>query len=172
MVAGRTEPSTLSLVNAYHTGFVVAELVPAMAEMSDVFGTTWTEVEEWPVRLRTPDGVVEGTLRFAYTLGTAPHLELLEPVPGTVWDRPTQPGAGMGAVHHVGVWAEDFVATSERLVGAGYPRLLTFDHPRRPAVGFAYHQLPSGALVELVDAALRPGLETWLAGGPHPDARD
>jgi len=165
---GRPDGVRLSLADAYHTGFVVAELEPAMAELTAVFGVAWTDVEEWDMRLRTPDGVVEGRLRFAYSLAPGPHLELLEPVAGTIWEQPTGAGGVPGAAHHLGVWADDFADTSDRLVAAGYPRVLTYEQRSGRAAGFAYHRLPSGALVELVDAALRPGLEGWLAGGPHP----
>ena len=71
-------------------------------------------------------------------------------------------------MHHLGVWADDFADTSDRLVAEGFPRVLTYDRRDGRAAGFAYHRLPSGALVELVDASLRAGLEAWLAGGPHP----
>lgn len=163
-------PPILSLTDLYHTGFVVAEIEPAMAELTAVFGVAWTEIEEWPMRVRTPDGATEVRLRFVYTMGEdGQHLELLEPVPGTVWDRPVEPGSGVGAAHHVGVWAEDFAETSDRMVKAGFPRLLTYDTRSGRAAGFAYHRLPNGALVELVDAANRSGLEAWLAGGPHPN---
>jgi hypothetical protein len=151
-------------------GFVVAEIEPAMAELTTLFGVAWTDVEDWSVRVRTPEGSMKVRLRFAYTRGDGPlHMELLEPVPGTVWERPFD-GSGLGAIHHVGVWADDFAETSDRMVAAGFPRLLTFDQRSGRAAGFAYHRLPSGALIELVDAASRRGLEAWLAGGPHPSS--
>jgi hypothetical protein len=159
----------LSLADAYHTGFVVPVIEPAMTELTRLFGVAWTEIEQWSARVRTPEGPLTVRLRFAYTLGAGPHLELLEPVPGTVWEIPVATGAGLGAVHHVGVWADDFAETSDRMVEAGFPRLLTFDERSGRAAGFAYHRLPSGALIELVDAANRRELESWLAGGPHPN---
>jgi hypothetical protein len=160
----------LLLADAYHTGFVVDALEPAMEELTRLFGVGWTEIEEWEPRVRTPEGSMDVRLRFVYTRGVAPHLELLEPVPGTVWERPAGPGPGPGAIHHVGVWADDLAATSDRMVEDGFPRVLTFETRSGRAAGFAYHRLPSGALVELVDAASRRGLEAWLAGGPHPNA--
>lgn len=164
------EGPILSIANIYHSGFVVAAIEPAMVELTTLFGVTWTDVEEWEARVRTPEGPLQVRLRFAYTRGERPHLELLEPVPGTVWETPVASGSGLGAVHHVGVWADDFVATSDRMAAAGFPRLLTFEERSGRAAGFAYHRLPNGALVELVDAARRRELEAWLAGGPHPNA--
>lgn len=160
----------LSLDNVFHTGFIVAELEPAMAELTTVFGITWTAIEDRRLAVVTPDGPLRARQRFVYSRGEPPLIELLEPVAGTVWDQPTLEGSGPGAAHHVGVWAEDFAATSERLVGAGFPRLLTFDDGSGRAVGFAYHRLPSGALVEIVDAAVRADLEAWFRGGEYPAA--
>jgi len=164
------DPPILSLADAFHTGFVVPRLEPAMAELTTLLGVTWTEIEDWPMRVRTPDGALDVRLRFVYTMSDAPpFVELLEPVPGTVWESPSS-ALGPGAAHHLGVWAEDFADTSNRMVAAGFTRLLTFDQKSGRPAGFAYHRLPSGALIELVDGASRPGLERWLAGGPHPRA--
>ncbi|NYE35848.1 hypothetical protein F4692_000952 [Nocardioides cavernae] len=164
-----TGAAPLSLRNLYHTGLVVPALEPAMTELSTVLDVSWTDVEEWDMTVRTPEGARNVRLRFTYSRAPGPHLELLEPVEGTVWEQPSG-AAGALATHHVGVWADDFAETSERLVTAGHPRVLTYESRDGRAAGFAYHRLPSGALVELVDASLRPGLERWLAGGPHPHA--
>lgn len=158
----------ISTSEIYHTGFVVTAIEPAMKELTEVFGVEWTQIEDRMMKVVTPEGPVEGRLRFAYTIGDAPHLELLEPIPGTAWDQPLAAGFGLGAAHHIGVWTEDFTETSDRLVEAGFPRELTFDNGSGRAANFAYHRLPSGALVELVDAARRPQLEAWLQGGPYP----
>lgn len=154
----------------YHTGFVVAELEPAMTELTTIFGVRWTDIEDRMMKVVTSAGPREGRLRFTYSIGDAPHLELLEPVPGTAWDQPLAPGSGLGAAHHVGVWTDDFANTSDRLVEQGFPRELTYDDGSGRAANFAYHRLPSGALVELVDAVRRPQLEAWLKGGPYPAA--
>lgn len=155
----------------YHTGFVVANLEAAMKELTTVFGVRWTDIEDRPMKVVTPEGPTEGRLRFTYSIGDAPHLELLEAVEGTAWDQPAAPGSGLGAAHHVGVWTENFADTSDRMVEAGFPRELTYNDGSGRAANFAYHRLPSGALVELVDTARRPQLEAWLKGGPYPAAK-
>lgn len=161
----------LNVTDIYHTGFVVADIELAKAELTTVFGVSWTAVEEVDMPVVTPEGPKEITLRFTYSQGGTPRLELLEPVPGTAWDTPTH-SFGPGAAHHVGVWADDFVRTSDKMVAAGFPRVLTFDDGSGTgaAYRFAYHRLPSGALVELVDATRRPELEAWFEGAPYPAA--
>jgi catechol 2,3-dioxygenase-like lactoylglutathione lyase family enzyme len=159
----------LDVTDVYHTGFVVPDIPTAMAEFTAVFGLTWTAVEEREMPVVTPEGPRVVTLRFAYSQGGTPRIELLEPVPGTAWETPSH-SFGAGAAHHIGVWAPEFAATSEKLVAAGFPRVLTFDDGSGGAARFAYHRLPSGAIVELIDATRRRELEAWFAGAAYPAA--
>ncbi|EHK82471.1 hypothetical protein SZMC14600_20344 [Saccharomonospora azurea SZMC 14600] len=156
----------LKLTDLYHTGFVVPDIDAARAELTAVFGVTWTAVEQRVMPVLTPDGPRSVELRFAYSQGGSPRLELLEPVPGTIWETPSST-FGPGGAHHVGVWAEDFAETSDKLVAGGFPRVLTFDDGSGRAVRFAYHRLPSGALVEIVDATRRVELEAWFEGAAY-----
>lgn len=159
----------LKVTDIYHTGFVVESIEAAMAELSAVFGVTWTAVEDRDMPVVTPDGPMVAPMRFVYSQGGTPRLELLEPVPGTVWDAPSH-SFGPGAAHHIGVWAENFADASDELVAAGFPRVLTFDDGTGRAVRFAYHRLPSGVLVELIDATRRTELEGWFEGAAYPAA--
>ena len=161
----------ISLEQSYHTGFVVPELEPAMAELTALFGISWTGVEDRSLSVVTPEGPLRARLRFVYSVEGPHHIELMEPAPGTIWEQPLAPGSGLGAAHHFGVWADDFAATSERLVDEGFPRVLTFNGGDGKALGCAYHQLASGALIELVDASRRDDLEQWFCGGPYPSGR-
>ncbi|PXY36590.1 VOC family protein [Prauserella flavalba] len=159
----------LNVTDIYHTGFVVPDLDAAKADLTTVFGVTWTGVEEREMPVLTPDGPVTARMRFVYSQGGSPRLELLEPVPGTIWEAPSL-SFGPGGAHHVGVWADDFAATSAKLEAAGFPRVLTFDDGSGQAVRFAYHRLPSGPFVELVDATRRAELEAWFEGAAYPAA--
>ena len=150
----------LATAEIYHTGLVVPDIAKAQAEFEAVFGgIRWTALEEREMPVLTQEGTLVVTLRFVYSIGPAPRIELLEPVEGTAWS--------LGA-EHIGVWAEDFQAESRRLDEAGFPRVLTFDDGSGQAFRFAYHRLPSGALVELVDASRRPELEAWMNGDVYP----
>ena len=160
----------LNVTDIYHTGFVVADIEAAQAEFSAVFGVSWTAVEEREMPVVTADGPQVVSLRFAYSQGGTPRIELLEPVPGTAWDTPSH-SFGNGAAHHIGVWAPDFAETSDKLVAEGFPRVLTFDDGSGRAVRFAYHRLPSGAIVELIDATRRAELEAWFEGSAYPAAQ-
>ena len=159
----------VAVTDTYHTGFVVADIEQAQAEFSALFGVTWTAVEERQMPVVTPEGPRVAALRFAYSQGGTPRIELLEPVPGTAWEVPEH-SFGSGAAHHIGVWTADFADTSDDLVAAGFPRVLTFDDGSGRAARFAYHRLPSGAVVELIDDTRRAELEAWFEGAPYPAA--
>lgn len=160
----------LSTANMYHTGFVVPSIEKAMHEFSAVFDVSWTRIEEREMPVLTPDGSLLARMRFAYSQGGSPRLELLEPVPGTIWEQPVQTEGGPSSAHHVGVWAEDFQQASDDLEAGGCPRVLTYDDGSGKAVRFAYHRLPNGAIVELVDATRRAELEAWFEGADYPAA--
>ena len=155
--------------DVFHTGFVVPDVETAQSQFEQVFDVQWLDVEEREMPVVLPDGPSVANMRFVYSMGPTPRLELLEPVQGTVWQVPERDGQ-VASAHHVGVWCEDFAATSRRLEESGMPRLITFDDGSGSgeAVRFAYHQLPSGPLVELVDARRRPVLEAWFRGEPYP----
>lgn len=158
----------LTTTDVFHTGFVVADLAAGMRDLAAAFDVSWTPPEERELRLRGPDGPLRPTLRFTYTREGPHRLELLEAVPGTVWEAPPPGVGGPLAAHHVGVWCDDVASSSRRLEAAGSPRLVTYDGDGDDAVGFAYHRLPTGALLELVDRARRPAFDRWFAGGPFP----
>ncbi|MBB2747121.1 UNVERIFIED_ORG: catechol 2,3-dioxygenase-like lactoylglutathione lyase family enzyme [Microbispora rosea subsp. rosea] len=160
----------LSTANIYHTGFVVPSIEEAMKEFTAVFGVSWTGIEEREMPVLTPGGPVRAKMRFVYSQGGSPRLELLEPVPGTIWEQPVQPEGGPSSAHHIGVWADDFQKTSAELEAAGCPRMLTYDDGSGKAVRFAYHRLPNGAIVELIDATRRAELEAWFEGADYPAA--
>jgi len=159
----------LNVTDTYHTGFVVADIEQAQAEFTALFGVTWTAVEERDMPVVTPEGPLVARLRFAYSQGGTPRIELLEPVPGTAWETPSH-SFGTGAAHHIGVWAPEFADTSDKLVAEGFPRVLTFDDGSGRASKFAYHRLPSGGIVELIDATRKAELEAWFEGAPYPAA--
>jgi hypothetical protein len=155
----------------FHTGFVVPSIEAAMRDLADVFELAWTPIEERDMPVIGPMGPMVASMRFVYSRDSAPRIELLEPVEGTVWEVPARPSSDVAAAHHIGVWCADFAATSRRFAERGYPRVLTFDDGSGEAVRFAYHQLPAGPLVELVDAERRAELEAWFEGAGYPATR-
>jgi hypothetical protein len=158
--------------DVFHTGFVVADLERGMAEFAAAFDVTWAPIARIEMNLRTPQGPIRPAMAFTYSVQGPPHLELLQEVPGTPWVVGTGPDPlPVRSAHHVGVWCDDVPGTSARLSAAGAELLVTYDTEDGSVVGFAYHRLPSGQVVEIVDASRKAQFERWFAGGSFVAAR-
>jgi len=144
----------------FHIGIRVPDLGRAMDEIGAGMDVTWAEPRENPAQaLWTPDGEAQEIhLKYTYSAEGPQHIELLEGPAGTFWDGHQQPGT-----HHVGVWADDVQAETERLISLGWTLVgAQHDPGAGDGVGvFSYLQPPSGLIVELVDAAVLPHFETW-----------
>jgi catechol 2,3-dioxygenase-like lactoylglutathione lyase family enzyme len=140
--------TTLAAADFYHTGIVVTDLESALAELTKLGGYRWTQVLDSPFTVWTESG--EQVVRFqcVYSID-APHLELVQAVPGTVWT----PAPG-NAVHHIGYFVDDLESSSQALSGAGLPlEACGSVDGQHPAV-FAYHKGEDGIRIEIVDRAV------------------
>lgn len=66
----------------YHTGIIVPDLEAAMARLSALAGYRWITPVSYTLPFRTVSGTREVTSTFVYSL-QAPHVELIQEVPGT-----------------------------------------------------------------------------------------
>jgi catechol 2,3-dioxygenase-like lactoylglutathione lyase family enzyme len=138
----------------YHTGLVVPDVAEATARLSAAAGYTWTQPVEATLTVATPDGEFEVPFRFVYSL-QAPHLEVVQEVPGTVWAVRTS-----GAAHHLGYWVDDLPAAARQLEDAGY-RLEAWP-AGESLTTFAYFIDDSGVRIEIVDRAMFPDWAGFL----------
>ncbi|MFF3226510.1 VOC family protein [Nocardia suismassiliense] len=139
----------------YHVGIVVADLRQAMSELSKI-GFEWHAPVRNNSEVQTDDAPRTITPWMAYSKQGPPYLELLEQMPGTIWAET--------GLHHLGVWADDVVAESERLTAAGIP-LLNAQHDNNTGAPTRYHQTFDGVRFELMDIGRTgPGLATYLSG--------
>lgn len=155
----------MTFIEAYHVGFVVADLEATMSEFADRLGVRWASVQHRDGPVRTPEGMVPAAFRFTYStpLSGGALIELIEGPAGTPWD----PGEGVAAAfHHLGFWADDLPGVSRDLEAAALPLEATLGDGPDPEV-FAYHQLQHGPRIELVDVARRPGMQRWWASGEY-----
>jgi hypothetical protein len=145
--------SPLSATDCYHTGIVVPDLDVAAKRLTAVAGYRWTRPMEYTLPVSTPHGELDVPFRLTYSL-QAPHLELVQEVPGTIWT------AGGSAPHHLGYWVDDIAVASEQLELAGYAREVspTGDGPST----FAYHIDAGGVRIEIVARALFPDWPGFL----------
>ena len=149
----------------YHTAMVVPDIRTALAYYTDSHGIDFTPPQLRCLDLRDGESEFHIDLTMAYSRKGPHRLELIEAVPGTLWDTPGTDWA----IHHLGLWCDDIPGESARLVEAGSPVLATLASDPVRATYLAFHRLPDGTLIELVDSSARQRLESWIAsGGPHP----
>lgn len=169
-----TEDRSLGLLAAtlgatarvFHAGFVVRELDAAMRVLGEALGVDWAKPLETPaMKLRTPAGDIEiPGMRLTYSAQPA-HIELIEEVPGTLWEAE----AGMRG-HHIGMWTDDLAGEVRRLEALGLPlHTHGLDHAGELST-FAYHETTFGMYLELVDTAVKGFYSRWFAEAPGDSA--
>lgn len=128
----------------YHVGIVVPDIASAAEGLTKAAGYRWTRPVEYSLAVSTTAGEFELTNRFVYSV-QAPHLELVQEVPGTIWSA---------TAHHLGYWVDDLVTAAAQLEQSG------FTQEARPAgetlSKFAYYTDSAGIRIEIVDRALFP----------------
>ena len=81
-----------------------------------------------------------------------PHLELVQEVPGSVWECNEHSN-----LHHIGVWTDALPADSAALrASCGARCSCAAATPTASLQQFAYHRDPLGVRIELVDVAMKP----------------
>lgn len=138
----------LNADDLYHTGIVVNDLESAIATLTAVGGYDWTTPLSFSLPVQTEAGEMVVDFQFAYTL-QAPHLELVQAIPGTIWT--TAPG---NAAHHLGFFVDDLPKKSRELEEAGFTREACASTDGQAPVAFAYHKDRFGIRIEIVDRAM------------------
>jgi catechol 2,3-dioxygenase-like lactoylglutathione lyase family enzyme len=135
----------------YHVGIVVPDVESARDVFTAQLGVAWGPVMHLDaVEYRDGSGrdlVLPTTMCYSTD---APHLELIQEVPGSVWVRNEHSN-----LHHIGFWSDDLAVDGAGLGGAGCPLQLCGRAGDLAPVSFAYHRNDLGVRIELVDAALR-----------------
>jgi hypothetical protein len=140
----------------YHTGIVVADLHAGAERLTAAAGYTWTKPMKGPVTIRTVAGMQTVEMQFVYSL-QAPHLELIEEVPGSPWTT-----ARDNAVHHLGYFTDDFDATADALQALGYALEMCHTVDGETPSTFAYYRSPEDVRIEIVDRTVFGDLDAFL----------
>lgn len=146
----------------FHSGLIVAHAEAAMRDLSEALGLSWSTIKESKTAVWTPDGRMDLTFRGGFSKPGPTRVELIEAVPGSLWDAP----ADM-ALHHVSFWSSDLQRDAAELVAKGFPLVATTwvdGEPGRPEL-FSYHRRGSGPYLELLDEQERPHYEQWWEEG-------
>ncbi|GAB2960832.1 VOC family protein [Streptomyces pseudoechinosporeus] len=147
----------MKAADQFHVGLVVHDLSAAAAELSASFGYEWSAEMGAAVPVTLPSGDTVLDLRSVYST-TSPRLELVQSVPGTLW-QPADSG-----VHHLGYWSDDVADDSAELSRRGFVMEAVGRRPDGTPY-WAYHRSGTGPRIELVTRELQPVLEQfWTTG--------
>ncbi len=150
----------LGSLDIYHFGIVVEDIEVAMEDLGERLELTWAPLQRRRQTVITGDGQeVSEQIAFTYSVQGTPHLELIDSEERRLWS----PGPA-GQLHHLGVFVDDIPAESARLSSQG-ARLEFGGGDRRAPAGFAYHLLPGGLRLEIVEESRRAQFAAWMAGG-------
>lgn len=142
-----------------HVAHAVADLDTVMVQLGSALGLEWAAVQQREMAISVAGEVVSTPIRFTYSCGSPPHIELIEGQAGTIW----APDRGL---HHIGVWTDDLAGDALQLSESGFSEEVAgVSRSGRSPFGFTYHSSPHGLRLELVDVASRPAFDRWLAGG-------
>lgn len=145
----------------FHVGIVAGDFEATLARLSSLSGYQWCAEIGGPTLVRLPDRDALLDLRCVYSM-TSPRLEIVRPIPGTLWE----PAAGSG-IHHLGYWSDDVAADSAELERHGYVAEATRDGGDGVPF-FAFYRSAAGFRVELVSRIAQPGLERCWSDGAQP----
>ena len=146
----------------YHTGIVVEDLDATRRWLTALAGYRWCDEYAGDQVVETGGGQLTVPLRFAYSR-SEPRLELIEAVPGTVWE----PAAS--GVHHLGFWSADVDRDVATLVRSGRELEVRASLPDG-STRWAYCGGVGGPRIELVSRMLEPMMAAWFATGRLPEA--
>lgn len=151
----------VDLTNIHHNGIAVADVDKAVADYGRDLGLKFAPVRDFdPLPFWTPEaGAHTLRVRATYSVGQAPHLELVQ------GQGPFYDPANATHARHVGVWTQDLKGDADRLIEAGWSVKAANAAPDQGYGVIAYLLSPDGALlIELVSTDLKPVIDDWLSG--------
>ncbi len=145
----------------FHVGVVVPDLEVAREHLGRLLGVEWGPLVETDIAKSDAEGNdLTLPLRVCYST-EAPRFELIEEVPGSVWERNEHSN-----LHHLGFWSDRLATDIEALNAARCPLQLSGRDGNTAPVQSSYHRDALGFTVELVDIANLPLLEQSMFRAP------
>ncbi|HEY8352724.1 MAG TPA: VOC family protein [Sphingomonadales bacterium] len=148
------------LQRVFHTGIVVDDLEPAMKEIGAALNLEWTPVKRFdPMVIWTPEhGTQDYVVEAVYSRQGPHHLEIVRGPKGSFYDPKTFPDG-----RHIGVWVDDLVAETERLLSLGWKIRAAGGAPEDGYGVLTYMSPPTSLfIVELVTIELKPMIDAWV----------
>lgn len=142
----------------YHVGIIVDDFDATLDRMSKEMGLAWTPRIEVSLPIWTRDTGLIDFVSCAVYSRQEPCIEIVQSLPGTIWTAV----AGR-PLHHLGYWVDDLASASVELEDQGCPKVACA-MSNGEMFGMAYHEMPDGMFVELVDRTSFADWPAFLAG--------
>ena len=134
----------------FHMGIIVPEIHRGIEDLSRRFGATFPEPREAQVTVRYQGKESKVPVKFVYSRQGPPYIEIIQAVPGTVWEA----NAG-SRIHHIGVFCDDIEDEIAKLQSEGYAYEAASLGPDGSMQGAQYINNDLGVRLELIRGETR-----------------
>lgn len=141
----------------FHIGIIVPDMTRGMADIARRFGCAFPDPREANVRVRYRGVESQVGVKFAYSMQGPPYIELIESVPGTVWEAP----AG-SRIHHLGVFCDNIEDEIGKLESEGFTYEAASLGPDGSMQGAQYINSDTLVRLELIRGETRDGFMKML----------
>lgn len=142
----------------FHIGIIVADMNRGIEDISRRFGCKFPEPRMANVSVRHRGVVSQVGVKFAYSRQGPPYIELIEGVPGTVWEA-----ASSGSrIHHLGVFCDNIEDEIAKLEREGFTYEAASLGPDGSMQGAQYINNDSLVRLELIRGETREGFMKML----------
>jgi catechol 2,3-dioxygenase-like lactoylglutathione lyase family enzyme len=152
-----------------HIGILVEDLEEGISRYSKILGVRFRPPFHGKFAGLEQNGVVApAELLLTYSMEGPVYVELMQATGDGVWSA--KHGFGL---HHFGGFVSDITAQTRRLAQAGLrPEASAYTPGGELLLSYFRPGDLMGTRYELLSEKLRPGWETWVAGGPPPGHGD
>ena len=142
----------------FHIGVIVPDMSKGLEDIARRFGASFPDPRDAQVSIRYRGEVQSVPVKFAYSQQGPPYIEVIQAVPGTVWEATSG-----SRIHHLGVFCNNVEDEIGRLEAEGY----TYEGASLGADGVSlagaqYINNDSGIRLELLAGEMREGFIKML----------
>ena len=142
----------------FHIGVIVADMNKGLEDIARRFGASFPDPRDAQVSIRYKGEVQSVPVKFAYSRQGPPYIEVIQAVPGTVWEA----NAG-SRIHHLGVFCDNVEDEIARLESEGYTyEGASLGPDGKSLAGAQYINNESGIRLELLAGETREGFMKML----------
>ncbi|MFN0096019.1 MAG: VOC family protein [Dehalococcoidia bacterium] len=142
----------------FHIGIIVPDMSRGMSDIARRFGCEFPDPRQANVTVRYRGTESQVAVKFAYSIQGPPYIELIESVPGTVWEAPSG-----SRIHHLGVFCDNIEDEIAKLQKDGFQYEAASLGPDGSMQGAQYINSETLVRLELIRGETREGFLKMLS---------